>query len=157
VPLASVPDTADASPPAQPTMASAPIATFDDPFKYCGAIDTIDMPDNRFSGPAVPHAIAAALQLPDDTAADQVRWRCTNRTVFACNAKHSAACELTPTVDIMIGYCTQHPDTQDIPAPNGSWSCSGTHPVIPQDQKWPVDIRGFYPGAWIRVAPTSSG
>ena len=47
-------------------------------------------------------------------------------------------------------------DTPSLPAPNGSWSCNGKHPVIPRDQKWPVDARGFYPGAWI-IVPNPNG
>lgn len=148
----AVPSTATPVPAAE-TIAALPAPGFADPFGYCEAVDTIDAPDDRFTGPPAPPAVVAALQLPAPTPPGQVHWRCANRTVMACNADHAAACDLTPTVDTMLAYCAQHPDAQAIPAPNGSWSCSGARPVIPRDQKWPVDARGFYPGAWIRVAP----
>jgi hypothetical protein len=105
----------------------------------------------------VPHVVAAALKLPDSAPPDQARWRCANQQVLACNANHGAACDTTPTADIMISYCGMHPDAKDIPAPNGSWSCTGKHPVIPADQQWPVDARGFYPGAWAPVPPAAAG
>jgi len=76
--------------------------------------------------------------------------------VLAC-ASPGAACAPTPTVEVMLSYCAAHPDTQNIAAPNGTWSCEGTRPVIPRDQKWPVDARGFYPGAWRQVAPPAGG
>ena len=125
-----------------------------DPFAYCRSVNTIDAPDISYSGPAAPPAVLAALRdRGGPVATDKDRWRCDSQAVLACNANHSAACDLTPTVDLMVSYCAQHPDTRSVPAPNGSWSCNGTRPVIPRDQKWPVDRRGFFPGAWTRVAP----
>jgi hypothetical protein len=163
---AAPPPAVVATPPAMPGPDPAPQAAagvpaaepdFADPFAYCAAVGTVDAPDQRFTGPAVPPAIAAALQVPAATDSSQVRWRCVDRSVLACKADHAAACDPTPTVDAMIAYCAQHPDAQDIPAPNGYWACNGTRPVIPRDQKWPVDARGFYPGAWVRVAPPAAG
>jgi hypothetical protein len=155
---AAPPDAARPEAPPQ-AAATAPVAepSLSDPFAYCAAVGTVDAPDQRFTGPPVPPAIAAALQVPAAADPSQVRWRCVDRSVLACKADHTAACDLTPTVDTMIAYCAQHPDTQDIPAPNGYWACSGTRPVIPRDQKWPVDARGFYPEAWTRVAPPAAG
>jgi len=125
--------------------------TYKSPFAYCHAVDTIDAPDSQYAGPAVPAPVAAAVGVTGAT--DQVRWRCAGQDVVACNANHGAACDLTPTVDSMIAYCAQHPDAKNIPAPNGFWACNGKRPVIPRDQKWPVDARGFFPGAWKSVPP----
>jgi hypothetical protein len=159
---------ADATPPpsraaVQSAAAAAAAAAsaapgYTDPFAYCDAIGTADVPDSQYKGPAVPASVAAALGVSDPQAMQEVHWRCANQTVMACNANHTAACDLTPTVDYMIGYCAAHPDTKDIPAPNGSWSCTGKRPEIPRDQKWPVDARGFYPNAWVTVpAPGTAG
>ena len=38
--------------------------TYTDPFSYCGAVGTIDTPDQRYAGAAVPPAIAAAFATP---------------------------------------------------------------------------------------------
>lgn len=129
---------------------------FSDPFRYCQAIGTIDAPDAEYNGPDVPPAIATALGLAPSTPGNEVHWRCVDRTVMACTSQ-GAACAPTPTVEVMLGYCAAHPDTQNIAAPNGSWSCNGTRPVIPRDQKWPVDARGFYPNAWQQVAQPQGG
>ncbi|MDR3476040.1 MAG: hypothetical protein P4M09_30715 [Devosia sp.] len=129
--------------------------TYADIFAYCRAVGTADVPDSQYTGPAMPDAVVKALG--PAAAADQLHWRCANQTVLACNANHGAACDLTPTVDTMISYCADHPDEKQILAPNGFWSCNGKRPVIPRDQKWPVDARGFYPGAWKQVAPPAAG
>ncbi|HTJ59308.1 MAG TPA: hypothetical protein VL418_17375 [Devosiaceae bacterium] len=155
----------DVTPDAAPSDAPLPLATqlagdfataspagLSDPFVYCQAVDTIDAPDDRYAGPALPAAVASALDLDSAPPAGQVRWRCAGQQVLACNANHTAACELTPTVDLMMSYCRKHPDAQGIPAPNGFWSCDGSRPSIPSDQRWPVDARGFFPQAWIRVS-----
>jgi hypothetical protein len=157
MPLASQPASiSDAASPVASAndTAPAPLTTYGNPFNYCSAVNTVDAPDNRYSGPAVPPAVAVALG--PGVPRNQVRWRCDSQQLLACNAK-GAACELTPTVDTMLSYCTQHPNAQNIPAPNGNWACNGTRPVIPRDQKWPVDARGFYPGAWSMVPPPGAG
>jgi hypothetical protein len=147
-PAAATPDQTPA--PADTAAASAP-PTYTDLFAYCRAVDTTDTPDSMYTGPAVPAAVLKTLGL--SAPSDQAHWRCANQDVLACNSNHGAACDLTPTVDMMLSYCAGHPDAKRIPAPNGSWDCNGKRPVIPRDQKWPVDARGFYPGAWKRVVP----
>jgi hypothetical protein len=147
-PAVATPDQTAA--PADTAAASAP-PTYTDLFAYCRAVDTTDTPDSMYTGPAVPAAVLKTLGLSAPT--DQAHWRCANQDVLACNSSRGAACDLTPTVDMMLSYCAGHPDAKKIPAPNGSWDCNGKRPVIPRDQKWPVDARGFYPGAWKRVLP----
>jgi hypothetical protein len=56
----------------------------------------------------------------------------------------------------MMEFCTRNPGARNLQAPNGSWSCEGTRPVIPPDQNWPVDSRGFLPQAWVRVPAPSA-
>ena len=124
--------------------------SFSNPFTYCSAVGTVDAPDSTYSGPKTPPGLARVLGLQPDT--DQLHWRCANERVLVCNAKNGPACDMTPTVDMMIGYCAQHPDAKNLPAPNGSWNCNGKRPSIPRDQKWPVDARGFFPDAWKQVS-----
>jgi hypothetical protein len=131
--------------------------TFTDPVRYCTAVGTIDAPDSRYTGPPVPAAVDRALLLADSIDADEVHWRCSGGVALACNANHTDACAPTPTVQEMLQYCAKHPGAKSMPAPNGSWSCNGTRPVIPEDQSWPVDARGFFPDAWVRVSPLGSG
>jgi len=126
-----------------------------DPFEYCSKVGTIDAPGSDWTGPRLPALIKEAVS-PSQTSDRQIHWRCAGGEVLACNADRAAACDMTPTVDAMIGYCARHPDAKDISAPNGSWSCNGKHPVIPPEQTWPVDARGFYPGAWRILSPKGS-
>ena len=95
--------------------------------------------------------------VPATADATKVHWRCAGKVAYACYATTIAVCSLTPTVELMVAYCAAHPDTQSIPAPNGFWNCNGKRPVIPRDQKWPADARGFYAPAWTRLADASNG
>jgi hypothetical protein len=155
VPLAP-PSDAAATPATAPPPVVANATVFNDPGKYCATVDTIDVPDSRFTGAAIPASIAAALQLPASADPTQVHWRCAGRAVYACYST-GAACNMTPTVGLMVAYCAQHPDAQAIPAPNGFWNCNGKRPVIPSDQKWPADARGFYAPAWTRLPDAGNG
>jgi hypothetical protein len=143
--------------PAIPAAAAAAPLTFTDPVHYCEAVRTIDAPDTHYTGPAVPPAVATALLLPKTAPASEVHWRCANGIALACNANGTHACDPTPTVQQILDYCAKHPGASAMPAPNGSWSCNGTRPVIPEGQSWPVDRRGFYPNAWVRVSPLGAG
>lgn len=128
-----------------------------DPFSYCTAVGTVDFPDRRYAGPPVVTGIAAALRVPESSSPDRVKWRCYEGAVMACAAFDRPVCALTPTVAEMVEFCAQNPDTPSLLAPNGNWSCDGTQPIIPEDQNWPVDARGFLPSAWQVVADPSSG
>ncbi len=138
-----------------PTVAAAAPNTFDDPLSYCAAVRIVDAPDQRYVGPQLPPVVAAALQVPLSTPPNQVRWRCLSRTPLACSTNNTHRCDVTPSVQEMVSYCAANPDAKDLPAPNGTWLCTGTTPVIPKDQKWPVDQRGFYPAAWVLVPPNA--
>ena len=156
-PATAAPSPAAAPPPALATAAASTdtTPTYADPFAYCRAVGTVDVPDSTYSGPPTPDAVLRALGLAGPS--DQAHWRCSGNQVLACNANHGSACDLTPTVDMMISYCAQHPDAKNLPAPNGSWNCNGKRPSIPRDQKWPVDARGFFPDAWKQVLPSGQG
>lgn len=123
-----------------------------DPFSYCSAVGTMDFPDHRYVGPHVVTAVADALRVPESSSPDRVKWRCYEGVVMACAAFDRPVCALTPTVAEMVEFCAQNPGSQNLVAPNGSWSCDGEQPVIPEGQNWPVDPRGFLPGAWQTVA-----
>jgi hypothetical protein len=127
-----------------------------DPFSYCAAVGTVDFPDHRYAGPHLVPEIADALRVPDTSSPDRVKWRCYEGAVLACAAFDGPVCALTPTVAEMVAFCAQNPGTDNLLAPNGSWSCEGTQPVIPDDENWPVDARGFLPGAWQAIARQSS-
>jgi hypothetical protein len=148
-----------ASPAARPEASAAPAAApasvqpaaFADPFRYCAFVDTIDSPDSRYSGPAFTAPIAQAVRAPMSSSPDRVRWRCVDGAVWACSSFDWPVCSITPSVAEMMEFCTRNPGARNLQAPSGSWSCEGTRPVIPPNQNWPVDARGFLPQAWVRV------
>src|SRR5262249_52562554 len=65
--------------------------TYDDPVAYCAAVGTIDAPDARYVGPAVPDGMARALTrgtrappaAPDRFFRNAIR-RCADGSVLAC-------------------------------------------------------------------------
>jgi hypothetical protein len=137
--------------------ATLPAEAWSDPFAYCAAVGTVDFPDHRYTGPMVSEAIATALRVPTSSPPDRVKWRCADGAVLACASfRNTPNCAPTPSVREMMDYCAQNPDAVDLAAPNGTWFCNGTDPQIPPDQRWPVDGRGFLPGAWVAIAPPPS-
>jgi hypothetical protein len=133
-------------------LASGPMSTPED---YCGAVKNIDFVDSRYRGPSFTPEIAATLKVPADTTPDKVRWRCVDGAVYACSAFGWPACDITPTVLQMQEFCSRNADVKRLVAPHGVWACEGGIPRIPEGANWPVDGRGFYPKAWVRVVPAN--
>lgn len=134
-------------------------AEWTDPFAYCAAVGTMDFPDRRYAGPALVEPIADTLRVPVSSPPDRVKWRCVDGAVWACANFDWPVCAMTPTVPEMAEFCTKNPNAIGLQAPSGNWSCDGTQPVIPEGESWPVDKRGFLPGAWIEIRaapPTDS-
>jgi len=124
-----------------------------DPFSYCGAVQTVDYVDNRYTGPRFTAEIAEALRVPMGSAPDRVSWRCVEGIVYACASFDWPVCAMTPTAQEMVEYCVRNPGVTRLLAPNGTWSCEGNRPRLPDGANWPVDARGFFPNAWIPVLP----
>ncbi|MGV3650615.1 MAG: hypothetical protein ACO1OK_04275, partial [Devosia sp.] len=141
---------------AQPAATPASAGTAD-VFAYCRSVGTVDYPDHRYSGPLVPAVIATAIGAPPSATPDRVRWRCLDGGVLACGSYDRVACAMTPSLNEMLEFCARRPGTRNLLAPNGTWSCEGTRPTIPPGDNWPVDSRGFFPGAWITVAANRTG
>jgi hypothetical protein len=142
-------------------LAALPPSNWADPFAYCAAVKTIDFPDRRYIGPTITEDIASALKVPVSSSPDRVKWRCYDGAVLGCASFRGASCALTPTLAEMRDYCAEHPNATDLQAPNGTWACIETTPEIPQGASWPVDPRGFLPGAWVEITapgkPVSAG
>jgi hypothetical protein len=140
--------------PAPNRPAAAQGGSYDDPFAYCSAVGTIDFVDSRYTGPAFTAAIASALRIPAASSQDRVHWRCFNGAVLACQSFDWPICAMTPVVVEMLEFCKANPTVPRLLAPNGTWSCEGGKPKIPNGASWPVDERGFMPAAWIQVPPS---
>ena len=136
---------------ADTSLPAAADGGFSDPHAYCGAVRTIDYVDARYTGPRFTPDIAEALRVPPQSAADRISWRCVDGVVYACTSFDWPACAMTPTAQEMLDYCQRNPGAARLLAPNGTWSCDGVRPRIPDGASWPVDARGFFPSAWIPV------
>jgi hypothetical protein len=144
-------------------------ASFEQPFAYCAAVGTIDAPDARYVGPAVPVAIARGLQKAFGVAATEplapfergTTWRCMDRAVYACNVGANLPCAEKPAADPqptdgMRSYCAQSPGADFIPmyvTGHGTiydWSCDGTAPKRGKRTQ-ELDARGFVASIWHRI------
>jgi hypothetical protein len=154
------------------TIAAAACATeqrFDDPFAYCAAVGTIDAPDARYAGPAMPDAIASGLKaaLGGSEAAPPARfregstWRCMAGKVYACTIGANLPCSekadtsRSPTA-AMMAFCRDDPGADGIPmvvtgrATVYAWRCAGDVPAI-EHQITEPDARGYLANVWYEI------
>ncbi len=144
---------------------------FTDPFAYCAAIGTIDAPDDRYIGPAVPDAIVKALKkklnMPKDVPTEWVAkgtvWRCMGGKVWACFIGANIPCKAkantsrTPTPE-MVNFCKEHANADVIPASVTGretvyeWRCENGVPKIVR-QVFKPDPRGFISDFWYELSP----
>ncbi len=156
-----------------PTNPPAP-QSFTDPFAYCAAAGTIDAPDARYTGEAVPDSVingfkkAAGLETstePMQMFKKTTIWRCMGNQVYACNFGANLPCsskantDKTPT-QAMTDFCTANPDSDFIPeSVTGhsniySWHCVKGAPEL-LDQVEKVDAAGFLEQIWYEIQPGS--
>jgi len=157
-------------------LVAGPVAageTFDDPFAYCRALGTVDAPDARYTGPAVPAAVARGLQKafgvePTEPLAAFERgtsWRCMNGSVWACNVGANLPCMEKPDFeqqpsDAMRAYCEENPGSDFIPmyvtghATLFQWACIGKE-VRRGKRTTQLDARGYIASIWHRIPPPS--
>jgi hypothetical protein len=163
-------------PPATTVQASATPApnqaTYLDPFAYCTAVGTIDAPDSRYIGVALPDSIiqgflkAAGLQNnsePLELLQKYTIWRCMNNAVFVCNFGANLPCDSkadtnkNPT-QAMLDFCKANLDAEGIPmsvtghATIYSWGCVKDTPKL-LDQVSQVDAAGYITNIWYKLPP----
>lgn len=155
---------------AAPETPAQPQASFGDPFAYCDSVGTIDAPDSRYTGEAVPDSVidgfkkAADLEastMPLDMFKKTTIWRCMDKQVYACNFGANLPCsskantDKTPT-QAMNDFCSQNPDSDVIPmSVTGhstiySWRCEKGSPEL-LDQIDKVDSAGFLERIWYPI------
>jgi len=146
-------------------------ATYDDPAAYCAAVGTIDKPDARYTGEAVPEWIARALMGATNAPADSsaaffkhATWRCDRGRVLACSYGANIPCEAKADIGRAPGpgakeFCRENPGADAVPAvATGhatifAWRCNGKRPAIAR-QVLKVDRRGFPTEFWHVVTPS---
>lgn len=159
------------TPVAAPVSTLAPQAeTHTDPFAYCSAVGTVDRPDARYVGQALPDALMQgylqANNLDPKTGADEnfkkmTIWRCMDRQVYVCNFGANLPCDSKaettkiPT-QAMSDFCKENPGSDFIPmAVTGhatiySWHCVKDQPEV-LDQISQVDAAGYLANIWYLV------
>ena len=147
---------------------AAPV--YDDPAAYCAAVRTIDKPDGRYRGPAVPDWMARALKKaehsPEDTPLDvftHAAWRCADGRVLACFYGANLPCgekadpRRAPTEPV-VAFCRAEPESEIVPAyVTGrrtvfEWRCRAGKPAIVR-RVATVDRQGYAAKYWYVVTP----
>lgn len=157
----------------EPTAAPAP-TTFSDPFAYCASVGTIDAPDARYTGAAVPELVLTALKqkvgldasAPNDWVIAGTLWRCMGGKVLACFVGANLPCaekadlSRTPS-DAMTTFCKENPTSDSIPAVAAGratvfeWRCKdGTPDIV--SQLIDPDAQGFLPDIWYELSASGS-
>ncbi len=145
-------------------------AAWSDPVAYCRAVGTIDAPDARYTGPALPDWIPRALMrdvhAPPDAPLSPFRhaaWRCMGGAVTACFVGANIPCRSkadasrTPSAGA-VRFCAANPAAALIPAYAAGratvfeWRCTSGAPAIVR-QVLRVDAAGYATEFWHRVAP----
>ncbi|MDI6773594.1 MAG: hypothetical protein QME77_13560 [bacterium] len=139
-----------------------------DPFLYCAAIGTIDAPDARYIGPAVPGAVIESLRkkagiadaAPDAAVAAGTVWRCKDGHVWACFVGANLPCSKANTSSTpqpeMIDFCRKNPKADNIPAAVTGhetiydWRCVGSTPRVIK-QRFTQDAQGFVSDFWYEL------
>lgn len=158
-------------PPASPSTSTP--ATFSDPFAYCAAVGTMDTPDARYTGEAVPDAVingfkkAAGVEGSTETT-DMLRkstiWRCMAGKVYACNFGANLPCDSKANTDktpsqAINDFCKANPNSQVVPmSVSGhdtiyNWTCVNDKAQI-TDQIGQVDAQGYLAQIWYAIEPS---
>jgi hypothetical protein len=146
---------------------------FDDPFVYCAAVDTIDAPDARYTGPALPEAVARGLQAalgapadaPLDTLLGNSIWRCMDGKVYACTIGANLPCAEKADTGrepsaAASEFCRQNPGAEVIPtvvtgrATVFEWRCADARPTIVRQFAEP-DAAGYLANIWYPIEPAT--
>lgn len=155
-----------------PAATSTPV-TYADPFAYCAAVGTVDVPGANYVGPQVPESVAQGLQqalnVPDtpiEVLQNGSFWRCMGGIVNACFVGANLPCEAKANTDReltqeAIDYCQQNPDSDFVPAiATGretvyEWRCLDGAPEIVRQLTEP-DAEGFLPDIWYEISPNAA-
>jgi hypothetical protein len=154
-----------------PAAKAETAATPNDPVAYCRAAGTIDAPDAKYKGPAVPDWMVKkayppeAIKAQKDAGIDPKRaivWRCASGKVLICVQGNAPQCgkastSKTPT-KAMRNYCAGTPNAEVIPLyvighENPmiyDWGCHGKEPAI-KGQVFKVDAQGYPAELWQTV------
>lgn len=149
---------------------TAPAQAYSDPFAYCAAVGTVDTPDARYTGEALPESVLQAMVRAEVVTADtpleiqqHATWRCMEGAVWVCHFGANIPCldkantDQTPTAE-MNKFCADDPAADNIPAAvTGhatvyAWKCSAGKPEIVR-QVLNTDTQGYPVEFWYELSP----
>jgi len=149
---------APADPPAQQGLT--------DPFAYCESVTTIDSPDERYTGEAVPESLIQTSIKQNIIPADSpslrksgfMQWRCMDQHVYICLAGANLPCEVKADTSTTAhagirDYCQKIINSDDtLPAvvtvPSVyAWTCVDSQPKR-GEQVLQTDSQGFAKTYW---------
>jgi hypothetical protein len=141
-----------------------------DPFAYCAAVGTVDAPDTRYEGPAIPDAIIEGMirqgivtaDAPPDFQ-DNAVWRCMDGQVWVCHFGANLPCQEKAdnsqvATQAMQEFCQANPAAEIIPAAVTGratvyeWKCSEGQPVADR-QIHQSDPQGYLADFWVELRP----
>ena len=143
-------------------------SSYDDPFAYCAAVGTLDVPDERYNGPQMPDSIIQAMIREGIVSADAPRefqgnavWRCMDHSVWVCHFGANLPCmEKADTAQAptpaMEEYCQANPTAEYIPAAVTGratvyeWRCKDGKPEVVQ-QLFTSDAQGYLADFWYEL------
>ncbi len=143
---------------------------YDDPFAYCGAVGTIDTPDEGYTGSKMPDSIVQSMIKQGVVSADaplefqqNAVWRCMDSKVWVCHFGANLPCleqaddSQTPTTE-MEDFCKASPNAEVIPAAVTGratiyeWKCNAEKPEVVR-QVLKADARGYLSDFWYELTP----
>jgi hypothetical protein len=152
------------------TVANPEQSPYSDPFAYCAAVGTVDAPEGRYNGPALPDAVVQGLIQLGVVSADapaefqkHMVWRCMDGQVWICHFGANLPCQekadtsQVPT-SAMEDFCKENSTAAGIPAiVTGratvyEWQCSAGKPKVAR-QVFQVDPQGYLADFWYELAP----
>jgi putative hemolysin len=143
-------------------------SSYSDPFAYCAAVGTVDMPDGRYTGPKMPDSIVQGMIKRGIVSADappefqqHAVWRCMNNSVWVCHFGANLPCQekadtsQTPT-PAMEDFCKANPTAESIPAAVTGratvyeWGCKNGKPEVVK-QVFTADPQGYLADFWYEL------
>lgn len=150
--------------------ADAEPSSYDDPFTYCAAVGTIDAPDERYNGAAMPDSVIQEMIRQEIVTADapaefqtSAVWRCMDDQVWVCHFGANLPCQekadesQVPTA-AMEEFCKSDPAAEFIPAAVTGratvyeWKCNEGKPEV-GEQLMQVDPQGYLSNFWYELTP----
>ena len=146
------------------------VPSYRDVVAYCDAVQTVDAPDQRWTGAAIPHQVLGAADTKYSARvveANNVLWRCMNGDVVWCLSWVTNFCPKgdlsTKPSQAILTYCSssRHLNDDSIGRSDAglgtiwTWACRNGVPFI-RGQFAPVDARGFHAWIWHVLTPDGS-